>query len=127
MNISQIKTPIITAIISIGLAISPVALAVDYSIQTGEDGQPQQTEAEYVGEIIVNVLNIALGIVAVVALLAILWGGFTLATAAGKEARAHLGRKLLLAGSIVLFVDVMSWIILVWTTNNIIERIVQGG
>ena len=61
--------------------------------------------------ITVNVIQWALGFLGLVAVIMILWGGFTWMTAAGNEERVRKAKEVLRAAIIGLIVILLSWAI----------------
>ena len=124
------KTPIkwlTTGVITL-LILSTPAYAAVYTTSAGEDaaGTTSVSDVEYVGGIVKNVVHVSMGVICVLSIVIMLWGAFTLGTAAGRENRAHTGRKLLIASTLTLLVSLASWGIIIWTTNNILDRIIEN-
>ena len=91
-----------------------------------------QTAAAQIGlgnrepkSIIVNIIQVALGFLALLAVIIILIGGFKWMTAGGNDDKVAEARKLITAGIIGLLIILASWGIAQWIINTFVEA--TGG
>ncbi len=75
--------------------------------------------------IIVNVIQVALGFLALLAVIIILIGGFKWMTAGGNDDKVAEARKLITAGIIGLLIILASWGIARWVINTFVTA--TGG
>lgn len=106
----------ITTVISTGLgwlmALPALAAATktDYNIGLG-NASPE--------EVVVNIINWVLGILALIAVIMILIGGFKWMTAAGNEEKVESARKLLIAAIIGLVIILAAWGISIYAIDTL--------
>lgn len=60
---------------------------------------------------VVNIINWVLGLLGIVAVIMILWGGFTWLTAAGNEEKVEKAREVISAAVIGLVIILLAWAI----------------
>ncbi len=73
---------------------------------------------------VINIIQWILGILALVAVVMIIYGGFTWMTAAGNEDRIEKAKKIISAAVIGLIVILLAWAIVIFvagTTANVTE------
>ncbi len=101
----------------VAFAAAPAAPAVDlgieYGAQTGLGGRDPR-------EIVAQVINIALSLLGIVAVVIIIAGGFLWMTAGGNEENVDKARKMIFAGIIGLAIILSAYAIAKW----VIERLV---
>lgn len=71
---------------------------------------------------VVNILNWVLGIMALIAVVMIIWGGFTWLSAAGNEEKIEKAKKIIGAAVVGLIVILLAWAIVIFvagTTKNV--------
>ena len=71
---------------------------------------------------VINILNLALGLLALVAVVMIIIGGFTWLTAGGNEEKVDKAKKIISAAVIGLIVILLAWAIVIFvarTTANV--------
>lgn len=90
-------------------------LGLEYGAQTGLGSQDIRIT-------IANIIRVALGLLGIVALVIVLWGGFMWMTAGGDENRVATAKKILFNGLIGLTIMLSSYAI----TSFIISRLVQA-
>jgi len=72
-------------------------------------------------DMVVSVINWILGILALVAVVMILVGGFKWMTAGGNEEKTEGAKKLLIAALIGLVIILAAWGISVYVINNVLD------
>jgi len=71
---------------------------------------------------IINILQWFLGILALIAVVMVIYGGFTWLTAAGNEERVDKAKKIISAAVIGLIIVLLAWAIIIFvarTTSNV--------
>ena len=106
-------------------AIGIGALATN-SVLAQVDVTPASTENLMVGnaspeDIVVSIINWVLGILALIAVVMILVGGFKWMTAGGNEEKVEGAKKLLIAAIIGLVIILAAWGISVYAINNLLN------
>ncbi|MFA6427633.1 MAG: LamG-like jellyroll fold domain-containing protein [Candidatus Magasanikbacteria bacterium] len=76
---------------------------------------------------IVRIINIALGLLGIVALGIVLYGGFVWMTAGGNEEKVATARKILVNGTIGLVIILSAWTITWFVLSKLIEATGGGG
>lgn len=74
-------------------------------------GDTSTSEGDSIIQVIKNFINWMLGILALIALVILLWGGFKMVTAAGDEGKYKEGFKILKQAGIWLAVIWLSWFV----------------
>lgn len=69
-------------------------------------------------EMVVGIVNVALGFVTVIALAVIIYGGFRWMTAGGNEESVGEAKKILTAGIIGLVVVLIAWVIITFVAST---------
>lgn len=67
---------------------------------------------------VIKVLNIALGFLALVAVIMIIWGGFTWLTAAGSEEKVDKAKKIISAAVIGLIIVLLAWAVVTFVAKT---------
>ena len=83
----------------------------DYT-ELGDDGPD---------EIAIEIINIALGFVALIAVAVMIYGGYLVILSAGNEEQIEKGKKLVLAAIIGMGLIFISWGLTTWVINNLIN------
>ena len=107
--------------LGVGSLASSVALAkteVDVVPEVAENIGLGQSSPE---DMVVSVINWILGILALVAVVMILVGGFKWMTAGGNEEKVEGAKKLLIAAIIGLVIILAAWGISVYAINNLLN------
>lgn len=108
----KITTPLVTAL---GWLAATPALAVtantNYNIGLG-NATPE--------EVVVSIINWVLGILALIAVIMILIGGFKWMTAAGNEEKVESAKKLLVAAIIGLVIILAAWGISIYAVDTLL-------
>lgn len=71
---------------------------------------------------VINILNLALGLMALVAVVMIIIGGFTWLTAGGNEEKVDKAKKIISAAVIGLIIVLLAWAVVIFvarTTSNV--------
>ncbi|MBI5467402.1 MAG: hypothetical protein HY975_04300 [Candidatus Kerfeldbacteria bacterium] len=71
---------------------------------------------------VINILNLALGLLALVAVVMIIIGGFTWLTAGGNEEKVDKAKKIISAAVIGLIIVLLAWAVVIFvarTTSNV--------
>lgn len=71
---------------------------------------------------VINIINWVLGLLGIVAVIMILWGGFTWLTAAGSEEKVEKAKEVISAAVIGLVIILLAWAIVNYvlgTTSNV--------
>lgn len=90
----------------LGLVAAKGALAVTYGIEYGNNVELGQAEPT---DIVLSAINWVLGILALIAVIMILIGGFKWMTAGGNEEKVEGAKKLLIAAIIGLVIILAAW------------------
>ncbi len=90
-------------------------LGLEYGAQTGLGTQDIRIT-------VANIIRTALGLLGIVALVIVLWGGFMWMTAGGDENRVAIAKKILFNGIVGLAIIMSSWAI----TSFVISRLLQA-
>lgn len=70
------------------------------------------------GEMVIGIVNVALGFVTVIALAVIIYGGFRWMTAGGNEDSVGEAKKILTAGIIGLVIVLIAWVIITFVSTT---------
>ncbi len=73
---------------------------------------------------VINILNLALGLLALVAVVMIIVGGFTWLTAGGNEEKVDKAKKIISAAVIGLIIVLLAWAVVIFvarTTANVTQ------
>lgn len=99
--------------------VEPVLnLGLAYGEQTGLGKQD-------VRETVSRIINVALGMLGIVAVVIVLWGGFRWMTAGGNEEKVGEAKKLLIAGLIGLVIILLAWGIATWVISTLQDDVLS--
>lgn len=122
MNLTKIKTFSVIGMMSLMLLVGFVGLA------GATDVDPYPDAAQDIGlgnadpeTIVVNIINWILGILALIAVIMILIGGFKWMTAGGNEEKVEGAKKLLIAAVIGLVIILAAWGISVYAIDRLLN------
>jgi hypothetical protein len=107
-----IAVPILSA--HPALALSTSDLGITYGSDTGLSSTDPRTIAA-------KIINIALGILGILAVVLILLGGFKWMTAAGNEEQIEEAKKILIGGVIGLVIILASWGLATFIINSLVS------
>jgi heme/copper-type cytochrome/quinol oxidase subunit 2 len=105
MNISNVKR-LVTFVLTLSLVLTPALALAQPDFGTGYLGG-STLPADDVRDVAINLINILLGMLGIIFLLLVLYGGFLWMTAGGNDDQAAKGRKIIgngIIGLIVIFV-----------------------
>lgn len=71
--------------------------------------------------VITRIINVAMGFLGIVAVLIILWGGFTWMTAGGNEEKVGEAKKIITAGIIGLIIVISSYAIARFVVQSLVN------
>ncbi|HDQ22384.1 MAG TPA: hypothetical protein ENN28_00220 [Candidatus Uhrbacteria bacterium] len=119
MKKGLIKAAIFTAVFSlVALPLMANAVTIDvglsYATETG-------LGTKDIRETIASIINVAMGLLGIVAVVIILLGGFKWMTAAGNEEKVGEAKKLLVAGIIGLVIILTSYAIATFVVSSILN------
>ena len=80
------------------------------------------TKYETAGEIATPIFNAVLGLVGVISLAIMVYGGFRWMTSAGNEETIGEAKRTLIAGTIGLVVILISWSIVYFIINSLVDQ-----
>lgn len=113
---------VVLATLAFSMALAPAALAANNAQQTlglTQVGQGTGLGSADVRTTIASIINVALGLLGIVALVIILYGGFKWMTAGGNDDQVGEARKIIIAGVIGLAVILSSYAI----ANFVIDQL----
>ena len=106
----------------VGAALSPfIAKAAELNLGLGEVEREIALPTGDVRVVISRIINVAMGFLGIVAVLIILWGGFTWMTAGGDEAKVEDAKKIITAGIIGLIIVVLSYAIARFVVTSLVN------
>ena len=114
-QIVQITSLVLTAL----LALSPVALAQFTNPDPGGTGLPGDTS---ITAFILKIINIALAIAGLIAVLFLIIGGFRYITSAGNEETAEQARKIITNSIIGIVIIILSFVIVRVISNALVRN-----
>jgi heme/copper-type cytochrome/quinol oxidase subunit 2 len=101
-----------TIVLAVALFALPlVGLAATVNPVTAPAGGPAASTANSVGDLIVFIINIALGIVGLIAVLFLIIGGFRYVTSAGNEEAAGQAKKMITNAIIGIVIIILAFVI----------------
>jgi Zn-dependent protease with chaperone function len=77
--------------------------------------------SEDIRVVITRIINVAMGFLGIVAVLIILWGGFTWMTAGGNEEKVGEAKKIITAGIIGLIIVISSYAIARFVVQSLVN------
>src|SRR3989344_2245129 len=121
-QISWVKVAQISAIVlTFVFALTPVAFAQFQTLSAGGTGLPNDTS---VSGFILKIINIALAVAGLIAVLFLIIGGFRYITSAGNEETAEQAKKIITNAIIGIVIIILSFVIVrvisnALTTNQV--------
>jgi hypothetical protein len=103
-QIAQVATLVLTFV----FALAPVALAQFSTPSAGGTGLPNDTS---ISQFILKIINIALAVAGLIAVLFLIIGGFRYITSAGNEETAEQAKKIIINAIIGVVVIILSFVI----------------
>ena len=106
---------------SVSAALLPLAAhgqATTFSIESVDVGLGTSD----LKETVINILQLVLGLLTLIAVVMIIWGGFTWLTAGGNEEKVEKAKQIITAAVIGLIVILLAWAIVIFvarTTANV--------
>ncbi len=94
-------------------ALATLDVGLDYGTYTGLGTKDLR-------EGIMNVVNVLLGFLGIIAIIIILWGGFRWLTSAGNEEKVGEAKKIITAGIIGLIIIFISYALAAFVINQLI-------
>ena len=92
------------------------------TVNTGLAGSLSQADPT---DVVVRIINVALGFLGLIAVAIILLGGFKWMTAGGNEEKTEEAKKLLGAGVIGLVIILSSWAIATYVINTLTTNVIK--
>jgi len=120
LSTSQIVNILSLAVVFV-LALAPVASAQFNVPSSGGTGLPNDTS---VSGFILKIINIALAVTGLVAVLFLIIGGFRYITSAGNEETAEQAKKIIINAIIGIVVIILSFVIVRVISNALINNTV---
>ena len=121
MNTKKLLTGIASASLLAGavlpFAVHAQAPGVDFGISYGTYTGLTQTDIRIT---IANIIRTAMGLLGIIAVLIVLYGGFKWMTAAGNEDQVGEAKKILIAGVIGLIVIVSAYAVATFVINSLV-------
>jgi len=114
-QVAQIGAVVVTT----ALALAPVAFAQFQTPSAGGTGLPNDTS---VTGFIMKIINIALAVAGLVAVLFLIIGGFRYITSAGNEETAEQAKKIIINAIIGIVVIILSFVIVRVISNALINN-----
>ena|SRR3989344_4038400 len=108
-------------VLTFALALAPVALAQFTVPNSTGTGLPNNSSAS---SIILQIINIALGVAGLVAVLFLLVGGFRYITSAGNEETAEQAKKIITNAIIGIVIIILSFVIVRVISNALVSNTV---
>lgn len=100
-------------------ALATLDVGLDYGTYTGLGTKDLR-------EGVMNVVNVLMGFLGIVAIIIILYGGFVWLTSAGNEEKVGQAKKIITAGIIGLVIIFISYAIATFVINSLIEATGAG-
>lgn len=119
-KISIFKVAQVTALVlTFVFALAPVALAQFTTPNAGGTGLPNDSS---VSQFILKIINIALAVAGLIAVLFLIIGGFRYITSAGNEETAEQAKKIIINAIIGVVVIILSFVIVRVISNALISN-----
>ena len=125
MNITKIKTYVVFTVMVALLVLGVANLAEAVNVYPNASGNIGLGNADP-EDMIVSVINWILGILALVAVIMILVGGFLWMTAGGNEEKVDKAKKLLIAAIIGLVIILAAWGIATYAIGKLLDITDEG-
>ncbi len=94
--------------------ITPDDLGVSYGAETGLPGNDVRVT-------VARIIRTAMGLLGIVAVVIILWGGFEWMTAGGGEEKVESAKKRIFAGVIGLAIILSAYALATWIINSLVQ------
>lgn len=107
---------------SVAALALPVATFAQTSFSVESIGTQLGLGESDLKQTVINILNLALGLLALVAVVMIIIGGFTWLTASGNEEKVDKAKKIISAAVIGLIIVLLAWAVVIFvakTTANV--------
>lgn len=118
---------VIATAATVGVAAIPFALHAA-TINTGIDfGTATGLSTRDVREVIARIINVAMGLLGIVAVVIMLSGGFIWMTAGGSEEKVGTAKKLIFSGIIGLALILTSFAIARFVVNSLVQATTEGA
>lgn len=104
--------------IMLPMAVSAQAPAVDFGVSYGSYTGLTNTDIRIT---IANIIRTAMGLLGIIAVLIVLYGGFKWMTAAGASEQVEDAKKILVAGIIGLVIIVSAYAIATFVINSLVS------
>lgn len=98
-----------------------IAKAAELNLGLGEVEREIALPTGDIRTVIARIINVAMGFLGIIAVLIILWGGFTWMTAGGAEDKVEEAKKIITAGIIGLIIVVTSYAIARFVVTSLIN------
>lgn len=112
------KTISVLSIVTMGILLMGAVHGLDVVPDSAANLEIGNASPE---DMVVSIINWILGILALIAVVMILVGGFKWMTAGGNEEKTEGAKKLLIAALIGLVIILAAWGISVYVINNILD------
>ncbi len=120
MKLSKISKIALVAGTVAAMAMPFVASATTFSV--GNTGGSLGLGTSDLKQTVVNILNLVLGLLSLIAVIMIIIGGFTWLTAGGNEEKVDKAKKIISAAVIGLIIVLLAWAVVIFvarTTANV--------
>jgi lysylphosphatidylglycerol synthetase-like protein (DUF2156 family) len=114
-QIVQVSALVLTFV----LALAPIAFAQFQTPSSGGTGLPNDTS---VSSFILKIINIALTVAGLIAVLFLIIGGFRYITSAGNEETAEQAKKIIINAIIGIVVIILSFVIVRVISNALVNN-----
>jgi hypothetical protein len=118
ISISQI-VQVAAFVLTLTLAIAPVAFAQFNVPSSGGTGLPNDTS---ISQFIMKIINIALTVAGLIAVLFLIIGGFRYITSAGNEETAESAKKIIINAIIGVVIIILSFVIVRVISNALVNN-----
>lgn len=115
VQIAQISAIVLTCV----LALAPVAFAQFTVPTTGNTGLPSNSTAS---GLIMQIINVALAVAGLIAVLFLIIGGFRYITSAGNEETAENAKKIITNAIIGVVIIILSFVIVRVISNALVSN-----
>jgi len=100
-------------------ALAAMAMPLATSALSIEDaGQTLNLGTADLKETIINILNLALGLLALIAVIMVIIGGFTWMTAGGNEEKVDKAKKIISSAVVGMIIILLSWALVTFVTGT---------
>lgn len=110
-------------------AMTAVAMPLSVKAQEPTDDTATAVSIESIGDAIglgnadlkktvLNILQLVLGLLALVAVVMVIWGGFTWLTSGGNEDKVDQAKKIISAAVIGLIIVLLAWAVVIFVTRT---------